>query len=104
MSKQKARFDAANAKLVAVSVDSPEDSKEFKEDKELTLPLLSDPTMKIISAYGVAMKGDDIAVPSTFVIDSTRTIRWIYVGETQMDRPAAEILLEEAEKVGKQAH
>jgi len=103
LSQQKARFDASHVELVAISVDSPEDSKEFEENKELTMPLLSDPEMKIISAYGVAMKGNDIAVPSVFVVDSSGTIRWFHVGETMMDRPAAEVLLEEAEKLGKQA-
>ncbi len=33
------------------------------------------------------MKGDDIAVPSTFVIRRDGAIVWHYVGETMMDRP-----------------
>ena len=62
--------------------------------KGLTLPLLSDPEMKIISAYGVAMDGEDIAVPATFIIDQERRIRWKYVGENMTDRPDSRGLLE----------
>jgi peroxiredoxin len=58
------------------------------------VPLLCDPDLKVISAYGVAMEGKDIAVPSTFVIDRTGAIRWRYVGENMRDRPTAQQLID----------
>jgi peroxiredoxin len=82
--------------LVAVSADTQEDSRGFIKDLGLRVPLLADPELKVISAYGVAMEGKDIAVPSTFVLDRTGAIRWRYVGENMKDRPAAQILLDQA--------
>lgn len=73
--------------MVAISVDSAEDSRELIEDLDLTIPLLSDPQMEAISAYGVAMEGEDIAVPATFIVEQDRTIHWQHVGETMADRP-----------------
>jgi peroxiredoxin len=72
---------------VAISVDDPEDSRELIEDLDLTVPLLADPTMEVISAYGVAMEGEDIAVPATFIVRRDKTIYWKHVGETMRDRP-----------------
>jgi peroxiredoxin len=82
--------------LVAISADTQEDSRGFTKDLGLRMPLLADPELKVISAYGVAMEGKDIAVPSTFVLDETGAIRWHYVGENMKDRPAAQILLDQA--------
>ncbi|MCP4605347.1 MAG: peroxiredoxin family protein, partial [Proteobacteria bacterium] len=39
--------------------------QEFIEDKDIEVPLLSDPTLKVINAWGVAQEGEDIAVPFT---------------------------------------
>ena len=55
--------------------------------------------MKVISAYGLAMDGDDIAVPATLVIDQQKQIHWKYVGEDMTDRPSPEQVLELADKV-----
>jgi len=80
--------------LAAISADPQEDSAELIADKEITVPLLSDPELAVISAYGVAMEGQDIAVPATFIVRADGTISWSYVGESMADRPDAERLLE----------
>lgn len=83
---------------MAISADSREDSASFAADDGITVPLLSDPELRVISAYGVAMDGDDIAVPASFIIRPDGTIYWSYVGETMADRPDAAELLKLAEK------
>jgi methyl-accepting chemotaxis protein len=82
--------------LVAISADTQEDSRGFIKDAGLRVPLLADPELKVISEYGVAMEGKNIAVPSTFVLDESGAIRWHYVGENMKDRPTAQILLDQA--------
>ena len=94
----KAEFDQRGIPVVAISVDAVEDSVELIEDKELTIPLLRDPDMKVIKAYGVAMDGEDIPVPSTFIVKQDRTIHWKHVGETMADRPPNEDLPALADK------
>ena len=44
--------------------------------------------MHVVSAYGLAMKGRDIAVPSVYVVRQNRTIAFNKVGETVGDRPS----------------
>jgi peroxiredoxin len=59
-------------------------------DLGLRFPLLSDPDLRVATAYGVAMKGRDIAVPSVFVVRTDRSIAFRKVGETMADRPTAD--------------
>ena len=88
-----AEFKENNISLAAISADTKEDSAEFIEEKGIGVPLLSDPDLTAVKAYGVAMEGQDIAVPATFVIGQDKTIRWKYVGENMTDRPSEEEVL-----------
>lgn len=98
MSQRKSEFDDLGRPLVAISVDSAEDSREFTRKKSLTLPLLSDADRKVMSAYGVADADTEIAVPSVFVVSKAGVVIWCHVGETQMDRPSADVILEQLRK------
>ena len=83
-----AALKAAGVGICAISTDPREDSRALSQRLGLKdLPLLADPPMAVISAWGVAMSGGDLAVPATFVVDRQGTITWRYVGETQADRP-----------------
>lgn len=83
-------------KLVAISADSAEDSRGLEERiGPFEFPLLSDPGVKVAQRYGVAMKGEDIAVPSMFIVMPDRRVAWKYVGENPKDRPAVEQMLEQ---------
>ncbi len=78
-------FQAAGAKLVAVSVDGVEQNRAVVEKLGLTFPVLSDPDLAAIDAFGLRHRGGnpmaeppatgDIARPATYVIESS-TIRW----------------------------
>jgi len=84
--------------MLAVSADEPEASAKFRARAQLTFPLLSDPELEAVSAWGVAMDGDDIAVPTVYVINGEGQITWRYQSETQYDRPAMKTLREEVAK------
>lgn len=88
------RFLAKGAQIVGISADAPEDSRELARKLDVKFPLLSDPQLKVISAYGVAMQGEDIAVPSVFLVRDDGRVVWQKVGDTMADRPTAEGLLE----------
>src|SRR5258708_25592872 len=47
-----AKFDAANAAIVGVSVDTPDSHKEFCTKEGLTFRLLADPEHKVVDEYG----------------------------------------------------
>ncbi len=54
--------------------------------------------MTAITAYGVAMDGQDLSVPATFVIRPSGTISWRHIGERVWDRPMWDELLAEAKR------
>lgn len=88
-----ARAAERGATLWAISVDPVSEAKAMKERYKLGFELLSDPDMSTVKAYGVAMKGRDIAVPAIFIIDKQQRVRFAYVGTTIDDRPDPEELL-----------
>lgn len=78
-------FESAGAKLVAVSVDSVEQNRGVVEKLGLSFPVLSDPQLVAIDAFGLRHVGGypmaeppatgDIARPATYVIQNS-TILW----------------------------
>jgi peroxiredoxin Q/BCP len=48
----KPEFDRLNAVILGCSADSVEAQAKFKAKQKLNFPLLSDPTLKVVEAYG----------------------------------------------------
>jgi len=74
--RDQAKFDAANAVILGVSVDTPDSHKEFCTKEGLTFRLLADPEHKVVDAYGSLGHFEDsshvahtIASRNTFIID-----------------------------------
>ena len=65
------KFDADNAVILGVSVDTPDSHKEFCTKEGLTFRLLADPEHKVVDAYGsLGHFGPmTIANRNTFLID-----------------------------------
>jgi peroxiredoxin len=80
--------------IVAISVDSREESAKLSQSLELPFPLLEDENLRVATLWGVAMEGRDIAVPSVFVVLPNGTIFWKQVGETIADRPTSSQILD----------
>ncbi len=87
------QLEAQHAQVVAISVDAADESAKLAQELGLQFPLLSDMDLHVITAYGVAMDGRDIAVPATFIVRKDRSVAWKRVGEEMTDRPSpADIL------------
>jgi len=69
--RDQAKFDAANAVIVGVSVDTPDSHKQFCTKEGLTFKLLADPEHKVVDQYGSLgnYNGMTIAMRNTFLID-----------------------------------
>ena len=69
--RDQAQFDAANAVILGVSVDTPDSHKQFCTKEGLTFRLLADPDHKVVEAYGSLgnYMGIKIANRHTFLID-----------------------------------
>jgi len=69
--RDQAKFDADNAVILGVSVDTPESHKQFCTKEGLTFRLLADPGHQVVEAYGSlgSFMGIKIANRNTFLID-----------------------------------
>ena len=63
------KFEADDAVIVGVSVDTPDSHQQFCTKEGLTFRLLADPDHKVVDAYGSMMDGHPLAARNTFLID-----------------------------------
>ncbi len=77
------QFDAKNAVILGVSVDTVDSHKQFCTKDSLTFHLLADPDHKVVSAYGSlgGFAGFVLANRNTFLIDPHGKIaqEWVKV-------------------------
>ena len=83
---------------VAISVDTPEVSRNLASKAGYTFPILSDPTAETIRRYNLLHKGggperSDIARPAEFLVDSSGTVRWTNFTEDVRIRAKADEML-----------
>jgi len=89
---------------VAISVDTPEQSRRLASKTGYTFPILSDPTAETIRRYDLLHKGGgpenaDIARPAEFLVDSTGTVRWVNFTEDIRVRARANEMLAAAREI-----
>lgn len=75
------KYNAANAVILGVSVDTAESHKEFCAKEGLNFKLLSDPDAKVSTEYGSVMdyNGAKLSDRNTFLIDPKGKIAKVYV-------------------------
>ena len=83
---------------VAISVDTPEVSRNLASKAGYTFPILSDPNAETIRRYhmlhkGGGPEGSDIARPAEFLVDSSGVVRWVNFTEDIRVRAKAEEML-----------
>ena len=93
-----ADFNTRAIRVVAISVDAPEVTRQHCQKLGFTYTFLSDPNAEVIRRYdllhqGGGPKGADIARPAEFLIDSTGTIRWINLTDSVTVRARPEQVL-----------
>jgi len=102
--EQKAQFDAAGARLLAISVDDREHAKlVFDKQVNGRFPILSDTRLAAIREYGLLHPqgegGHDIAIRATLVLDKEGVERWRRVSENVPDIPTPADVLAELRKL-----
>jgi peroxiredoxin len=92
--------------IIAVSVDTREESKKFAEmlrqrfDGEFDFPLLEDKDHKVIDRYGIFNPdGKGWPHPATFVIDPKGVVRWKFIEVNYQKRPSNEQIRRELAKI-----
>jgi peroxiredoxin len=95
------QFHQAGIRPVAISVDSPEVSRDLCQKAGYTFTFLSDPKAETIRRYdlvhaGAGINGQDIARPAEFLVDSSGTVRWLNLTENYWVRARPQQILEAA--------
>jgi peroxiredoxin Q/BCP len=88
-----ASFEAANAVILGVSVDTADSHKQFCTKEGLTFRLLSDPKHSVVEAYGSlgGMMGMTMANRNTFLIDPQGRIAKVWT-KVQVQNHSQEVL------------
>ena len=86
---------------VAISVDSPQESRELCKKAAYTYTFLSDPNADAIRKYdvlhrGAGVNGHDIARPAEFLVDASGVVRWVNLTGDIRVRARPEQVLEQA--------
>lgn len=89
---------------IAISVDTPELSRNLCATRGYTFTFLSDPKAEVIKRYdlvhaGAGIKGQDIARPAEFLLDSSGTVRWVNLTDDFRVRARPEQLIEAARRL-----
>lgn len=100
--KNLSKFNEAGIRVVAISVDTPEKTREMMlQAAGYTFTFLSDTKLDAISRYDLVhakemASGADIARPAEFLLDSSGTVRWRMVTENFFRHALPEQILEAA--------
>lgn len=95
------KFGEAGIRPVAISVDSPDVSRDLCQKAGYTFTFLSDPKAEAIRRYdllhpGAGISGQDIARSAEFLLDASGTVRWVNLTENYLVRARPEKILEAA--------
>ena len=95
------KFNEVGIRPVAISTDTPQESRDLLQKAGYSFPFLSDQNTEAIRRYdlvhkGAGISGGDIARPAEFLIDSTGTVRWVNLTENYWVRARPEQVLEVA--------
>jgi peroxiredoxin len=95
------KFNEVGIRPVAISVDTPEESRALAQQAGYTFPFLSDRNVEVIRRYDLVhasavTSGQDIARPAEFLLDSSGTVRWVSLTENYWVRARPEDVLEVA--------
>lgn len=100
------KFTAIHSTIMAVSTDPVGDSSDYNQQWQFPFPLLSDPELHVIDAYGARHPkghgGKDIARPTAIIIDPQKIVRFKYIGKDPMDRPTDNEILFSIQQIQQQ--
>ena len=106
MQSRIAEIHAADAEVLAVCVDPIAENNRLAEKLQLEFPILSDPELKVIDAFGVrhhqamtASGSSDIARPAVFILDRKGVVRWRHLTNNWRVRVRPETILEQLDTI-----
>lgn len=93
LSRKTGDFEAANAQVLGVSVDSVYSHEAWmKEMGDLNYPLLSDITKRVSKHYRVLLKEEGISLRGAFIIDPNGILKCYMVNDLAIGRNVDELI------------
>jgi peroxiredoxin len=71
-------------------------AREQADDKEVPFPVLLDEDFRAVNRLGIR---DQLAKPSTYILDKQGQVRFAYVGSTLTDRPSIKVMLQQLDAI-----
>ncbi len=104
-----AEFQQRGCAVAGVVIDRPETNAALVREAGIDYPILADPDLKAIDAYGLRHVGagpenNDIAHPASVLIGPDGVVRWGLVTDNFRRRPPAATVLAMVDAVGNAAH
>jgi peroxiredoxin len=92
-------FNARKIRVIAISVDTPQESQHLRETEGYTFVILSDAKDEVIRRWDLVhphggVDGADIARPAEFLIDASGKVRWVNLTEDVRVRARPEQVLQ----------
>ena len=92
-SKMAHQFQAEDAEILGVSVDSLESHRKWAEELGgVSYPLLSDDQKTVSRAYGVLDESEGVCLRATFIINPSGDVNYLVVSHTNVGRSVEETL------------
>ena len=88
------QFDAKDAVILGISIDSVWCHKAFREARGITYDLLSDIKREVVQKYDLFLPEANIGRRATVLIDRSGAIAWFKEQPLRQERDDAEILAE----------
>ena len=97
-------IEGLGVRPVAISVDTPQMSRDLCRKAGYTYTFLLDPKAEVIRRYdllhaGAGINGQDISRPAEFLLDSSGVIRWVNLTEDYRVRARPEQIIKEAKEL-----
>ena len=89
-----AEFQKANAQILAISTDTPENSQKLIDKHNLDFPVLAGLSREVAEAYDLFFnEEEDHAQPAVFILRPDGTIAYVSLQSGPMGRPSNDDLL-----------
>ena len=86
--------------MLAISTDDLSGAQSIVGKVGIEFPVLYNSDTDVVDAYGVYnLRGDSLAAPATFVIDSEGIVRWSHVSRRTSDRPKTSEIIKQLKKL-----
>ena len=80
--------------MLAISTDDLTGAQSIVDKVGIEFPVLYNSDTDVVDAYGVYnLRGDSLAAPATFIIDTEGIVRWSHVSRRTSDRPRTSEIL-----------